>query len=383
MILFRKPPSPLSPSPPPWRGSSQQTLFHWIAPGPRGPEGRARDPVHAVPPAPASLREDTVSARPFAGMTAKKPLLHFLLMGALLFVGQRLLPETAMADTTPIRISAADLDRLRGEWLRETARRPNGAELDASVRRYGDEEILLQEALRQELDVQDPVARERLLTNMRFAFPDTRSSDDELLREAQALGMNQRDLVVRRRLVQLMEMRTASRAEINDAALRAHVTQHPQRYAQAEHLGFRQVFVKAERTHAEARAKTLLARLRQNATDVVGDSFLLGSDIPPRTRAQIARSFGEAFATALTQASRGEWVGPLRSPYGWHLVRITQELPAVPADFEKVRAQAAYALLTESEAQTLRAELKRLRRAYPLELTAVADAESPERLKAP
>lgn len=305
----------------------------------------------------------------------RQPLLHFLIIGALLYTGQQLLPE-ARLDTAPIRISASDLDRLRSEWRRETARVPSVAELDASLRRYGDEEILVQEALREELDVRDPVARERLLMNMRFAFPDVHGDDEALLQQAQALGMNQRDIVVRRRLVQLMEMRSASAAALNEPQLRAHVAAHPERYAQAQHFGFRQVFVKAEQVNAQARAQRLLTELQQGASGIKGDSFLLGADIPPQSYAQIARFFGEEFAQVVMQAPRDQWIGPLRSSYGWHLVQVGSQLPALPADFDKVRARAAYALLTESEARSLRAELQRLRRAYPLEVTAVSDTAS-------
>ena len=107
-------------------------------------------------------------------MNLRHPLLHFLLIGALLFAGKQWLPPPPSAELQTIRVSATDLRRLQGEWMRETARAPTESELQSSVQRHIDEELLLREALHLGLDTTDPVARERLVMNMRFAFPESR-----------------------------------------------------------------------------------------------------------------------------------------------------------------------------------------------------------------
>ncbi len=52
------------------------------------------------------------------------PLLHFLLLGGLLFLAQDFLPRPA----DPIRVSAADIERLRQDWARDTGRVPTPAD---------------------------------------------------------------------------------------------------------------------------------------------------------------------------------------------------------------------------------------------------------------
>lgn len=314
-----------------------------------------------------------------AGLTSKSPALHFLLLGALLFGAKQWLPlEDPGAGLPVIRVSADDLQRLRNDWLRDTARLPTGAQLKASVERHVDDELLLREALGLGLDRTDPVARERLINNMRFAFPDSRGDDDALVDEARGLGMHSRDLVVRRRLIQLMEMRIVSGANLGEAELRDHVAQHPQRYTQPARYAFRHVFFSIDggpenaRRAATHRLKTLQAT---GSESISGDHFLLGNEFPARSAAEIARLFGEAFAQKLTETPVRRWAGPLRSPYGLHLVLLESIEPPMPLAFEQVQPHAAYALLAEREKAILRDELARLRARYRVEVAAPEPAE--------
>ena len=43
---------------------------------------------------------------------------------------------------------------------------------------------------------------------------------------------------------------------------------------------------------------------------------------------------GQGFAAAVFAAPTGRWVGPLRSGFGWHLVRVTAAAPAHSRDFD-------------------------------------------------
>lgn len=302
----------------------------------------------------------------------RHPLPHFLLLGGLLFGAKQWLPS-AGPDAAPqsIHVSAADLQRLRDDWQRDTARAPSAAELRGSLQRHVDEELLLREAIKRGLDRADPVARERLVNNMRFAFPESPASDGGLLDEARRLGMHTRDLVVRRRLVQVMEMRIVSRANIGEAELRDYIARHPERYSQPARYAFRHAFFSADRPSSEAEraAREQLRRLQaQAAAETGGDAFLLGNRFPPRSETDIARQFGVDFTRELVRLPTGQWAGPLRSPYGLHLVMVERvEAPTTP-DFEQVRQRAAYALLAEREKEVLRDELARLRLRYRVEV---------------
>lgn len=310
----------------------------------------------------------------FAGMTKaaswSAPLVHFLLVGALLFAAKSLWQSGG--DAQVIRVSAAEIARLRADWLRDTAREPSDAQLQASLRRHVDEEILLREALALRLDELDPVARERLTANMRFAFPESADTDAGLLAEARALGLNRRDIVVRRRLVQLMEMRIAGRAAFEPADLQAYLDQHAARYAIPPRYAFRHVFIAGDTpAGAETRALQLLARLREGR-QVAGDPFLLGAEFAPQSVAELDRAFGPGFGSALSGIEAGSWSGPLRSAYGFHLVRVERVEAGGRLPAAEVSQRAAYALLAEREKALLQDELARLRERYRIELPASA-----------
>ena len=71
-----------------------------------------------------------------------------------------------------------------------------------------------------------------------------------------------------------------------------------------------------------------------------GDPFPDLSDFTDFTPGDARRLFGPGgMATALFSAPEGQWAGPYRSAYGWHLVRVSSAQPGRPQPFAKVRDQ--------------------------------------------
>lgn len=304
--------------------------------------------------------------RPFLLRLARAPALHFVVIGGMLHGLVALWPTV---DAGAIHIDAADLSRLQREWRVESGRPPTPTELRASLQRYLDEEILLAEALRLELDQRDGVARQRLIQNLQFAFPDIAGDIDSQLAQARALGMPASDLVVRRRLIQLMEHRLVGEVAIDEARLRRYVSTHAARYAPPPRLRLQQVFFSRDRRQGDARAAAGQAlRELQSAPEAAhpgrGDPFLLGESTAWVTPDVLARRYGSSFARAVTETPTGVWSGPLESVYGWHLVRIDAREAAGTPDFDAVRVRAAYAWRAEEERRVLQQQLQPLRRRY-------------------
>lgn len=288
----------------------------------------------------------------------RAPLLHFLLIGALLLGLQQLLPPPAQTLT----IDSSEVRQLALQWQADTGRVPQAFELRASLHRYAEEQMLLAEAYRLGLDRRDAVVRERLLMNLRFAFAQRATpSDEQLLREARALGMDRRDLVVRRRLIQLMQNRLQSGVTVQEGEVAAYVAAHAQQYAAQERLSFTQIFISGDRHGAatSAQAAAWLAQARRGAP-VRGDPFLLGTQLQEQSAVQLARVFGADFAAAAFAAPLRQWSGPYASPYGLHLLRVDARSDAQRAVSDSVRSQARYALLMQRQDQALRAGLREL-----------------------
>lgn len=272
----------------------------------------------------------------------------------------------------PMVVAEADLQAMRQEWVRRTGRPPTPPELQASILRWAGDEAMFREALRRGLDRDDPVVNERLLRNLRFLDPQRAGDPAELLRAARALGMVRHDPVIRGRLVQRLEAALAGELRISAAELRAYVEAHPQRYAQPARQAFDNVFIATDGRgpDAEARAHGLARRLRagEAAAAGEGDAFPLPTADAALSQDELERRLGPAVAAALAAAAPGEWVGPVASPFGWHLLRVTRRVPAADPDLAAVREPAARALHAERRQQQRQAARARLLERYRLQL---------------
>ena len=77
-------------------------------------------------------------------------------------------------------------------------------------------------------------------------------------------------------------------------------------------------------------AAALLETLRGDPeadTSALGDASLLPYELPLTSIGSIDRIFGPEIAAFVSQAEPGVWTGPVASPYGLHLIRVTTKSP--------------------------------------------------------
>lgn len=298
--------------------------------------------------------------KPAMRRLVRAPLLHFLLLGALMHGVLALRPETIVLDDR-------DLAEIDAQWFRETGRAPTPPEQAASRQRAADEEMLVREGLRLGLDERDPVVRARLLRNIALIAPDT----SDALAHARRLDMAARDVLARRRLVQLMEARlSATSAPLSRADLDTHIEAHPQRYAKPARSSFEHVFLSRDRALVddaglEAEAGRIADALRAGTLDpsAAGDAFAVGRRFESATNARLSRLFGSEFAETVTAAPLGEWV-QAPSVFGLHLVRVSSRDPAAPASPRDAGAAAVWGAIEERERIRLRQGIEGLRAHY-------------------
>ena len=65
----------------------------------------------------------------------------------------------------------------------------------------------------------------------------------------------------------------------------------------------------------------------------------------------IDRTFGAGFFAGIKTAKEGEWIGPIKSGYGYHLVRVTKLEPGKLQPLEKVRGDVLRDWSTERSKQ--------------------------------
>ncbi len=76
---------------------------------------------------------------------------------------------------------------------------------------------------------------------------------------------------------------------------------------------------------------------------MLGDPFLLQQNFDDVSLAELKKTFGEQFASAITALPVGSWQGPIDSGYGAHLVYVAKHtdshLPALAEVREQVRRE--------------------------------------------
>jgi len=240
----------------------------------------------------------------------REPLVHFLAIGALLFGVYSLINPDAGGDQERlIVVDDAVVDRLVQGFTRQWRRPPDENELDG----------LIQEHLREEI----------------------------LYREALAMGLDQDDTIIRRRLAQKMEFLAedlATAVAPTDDELRAFYAEHSDEFAEPARLSFAHVFINPDKRGASTAADAELMLNELQAAGTVdpgerGDAFLMQSSYQFITQRDAAQLFGKAFAESLFQLPEGGWQGPIESGFGLHLVRVSEREDLRIPEFEEVAEQ--------------------------------------------
>ncbi len=234
-----------------------------------------------------------------------EPLLHFALLGAGLFALFALAGGDDPASRRVV-VSRGALANLAATFERTWQRPPTRAELEGLVADHVRETILA--------------------------------------REARALGLDDDDVIVRRRLRQKMELLAASfaeSAEPSEADLAAWLREHADRWRVEPRVWFRHVYLSRERrgAAADADAARLLGELAAGRADpaAAGDPLLLPAELRDAPLADVARRLGDDFAARVGELAPGEWTGPIGSAYGVHLVRVDARTEGRAPELAEVR----------------------------------------------
>ena len=240
-----------------------------------------------------------------------EPIVHFLVFGALLFGGYAWLHrgESGSGDkgAGPVRITAKEIAFLTEAWGRLQQREPTREELQALVAGYLKEELLS--------------------------------------REARAMGLEQNDPIIRRRLAQKVEFIVKDTSRLTEPTaddLHRFYQAHMERFQSPARVSFTHVFFNPEtRRDPAADAKAALAALSRGAAVIgdIGDPFPIDAEVRDDIVQTVTERFGDHFAKAVFVLEPGAWHGPIASGFGLHLVRVTQAKPVRQLSFSEVEPQ--------------------------------------------
>lgn len=250
--------------------------------------------------------------------TLDRPLVLFLLGGGVLFAATASEPATA-----PI---AVDRETLAARAAAEAARRGVARLDDEALRaveaRALEDELLVREALRLELDRGDPLIRQRLVQKVLFLAEDLGGASEPVTRDA----------------------------------LQRFFDEEPTRFAEPPRTELIHVFstqppppeLRETLTHAWADATT---------PPPLGDAYV-GPRALTVTEAELIAAMGSPAAQAIAALPVGSWSPPIRGTHGWHHARVLARHPARIPRFEDVAKRVELAYLVARKARAVDAFLR-------------------------
>jgi hypothetical protein len=288
----------------------------------------------------------------------REPLLHFLLIGALLFAVNHYFGGQAPGRPNPervIRVTAADANHLSASFERLWQRPPTPQEWSTLLDDYVAEEVYYREALRLGLDRDDTVIRKRLRQKVEFLSEDLVAVEDPAESQLQQyLAAHPEDFWIEPRY-------TLSQVYLNPDQRGASLTNDAARLLQ------------------ELNAPTAPPDL-----SAVGDRLMIDVLLEDYSESDVGRLFGKEFALNLAALPSGRWVGPVQSGYGAHLVRVESRTPGRLPELEEVRTKVICAWTKAQREQANTAFYQSLRSQYEVVLdpaitNAPAEARQEER----
>ena len=267
----------------------------------------------------------------------REPLLHFLLIGAALFMFYGQTREPGSDAPKRIVITSGQVEQLAANFKRTWMRAATETEQASLIESYVRDEVFYREALAMGLDQSDPVVRQRMRSKLEFILEDLSST------------------------------------AVADEVLQAYLQEHPDKFRTQLQVSFQQVYLSPD-AHSDlaAEAEIVLVSLNGGAApESLGDPTLVPNSFTLAAQSEIERSLGERFGREVVELVPGDdWVGPVFSAFGGHLVKVSERVDARLPDLSEIRALVEREYLVERRIEIKDLAYAKLREGYDVTIEA-------------
>ncbi|MDB5970422.1 MAG: hypothetical protein JWQ90_2872 [Hydrocarboniphaga sp.] len=275
----------------------------------------------------ASDRPKTVpSSTPRFPAWMREPLLHFVLLGGVLFAADHVISSRA-GDPHVIVIDEKVDAEARDVFEKARGRAPNEDELYALRKVWLDNEVLYREGLKMQVDRGDPAIRDRVIFK----------------------ALSNIDASVKM-------------PPITDKMLKDWLESHRDKYDEPARYDFNEAVLSGERSESTVRAFTEALNRGQPGDSQAGLRVFTG-----RPLSNVEQSYGADFAKALAGTAAGHWHA-LSAKDGWHVVQLTVITPAKAADFDSLRGVLSADLTDATLAEQRSAAVRALAKEYTIKV---------------
>ena len=232
----------------------------------------------------------------------KAPLLHFTLLGALLFVLYAWLNPESMERSDRIVISKGQVNHMANRYAKKWKKQPTEEELKVLIDDY-------------------------VLTEIYYL-------------EGVKLGFDKNDVEIKRRVRQKIEMISSeilSALDVKDEELQGYLNNHSEKYTKDAIYSIKQVYINANK-HSDLDEYLLSVKEELSSTDTAtSDSTMMQDRYENVSSYSIDREFGRDFSKKLDTLTVGHWSDILSSGLGLHFVKLEAYKPSKLETLEDVR----------------------------------------------
>lgn len=225
----------------------------------------------------------------------REPLLHFIVLGALVFAVDHFLLASA-EDPNTIIVGAEVDQEARQVFLAARGVEPDATQLAALRKVWLDNEVLYREGLALQVDKGDTGIRERVI-----------------FKALNIVGAN------------------LERPPYDDKLLREWFESRREKYDEPPRFDFQEAVLSDDNT--EKAARSFAAALNAGTP---GDANAGLRVFKGRPKANLLQSYGPEFTEALEKSPLGEWRA-YSTKDGWRVIQLTALVPGKTADFENLK----------------------------------------------
>ncbi len=235
----------------------------------------------------------------------KEPFLHFIVIGITLFVLYGLVNDKTISKNT-ILINDFDVTNIIARWEMQWNRPPTEVELQNLINLKIKQEIFYQEALKMNLDHNDEIIKRRLAQKMKFLSNDI-----------------------------------ASLKEPTDEELRKYFKDHSEKYLTPYSYSLYQITFSPDKRENNFNDAVETLKQYPNATfeemKDQGDKLPFSYFFEEVNANELGLQLGLKFPEALIDQEIDQWIGPIPSGFGHHLVFITKITEPQLPEFDSIK----------------------------------------------